>query len=181
MQKGNALSLLPAIIAVSVRPEDSLKMATRTTSATITFRHAFTLQNVEGEQRPGSYRVETDEASIEGLSHSGWRRVSTQLHLPSIEQSPLSRQVVTIDPADLQAALMKDAGQTVTAPLDRIRERQAAEALEERSDPRPGESGAQRNDRIAADAAARTTDAAESALADADRFLDRKPSSRRRS
>ena len=65
---------------------------------------------MEGEQSAGTYTVETTEA---------YRRVSTAIILASREFGPASRQVVTIEPLDLDVALKRDA---------------AREGLQERAD-----------------------------------------------
>jgi hypothetical protein len=53
--------------------------------------------------------VETTEEPIGGLSLLAYRRVSTTIILASREFGPASRQVVTIEPLDLDAALKRDA------------------------------------------------------------------------
>ena len=64
---------------------------------------------MEGEQSAGTYAVETTEELIGNLSLLAYRRVSTTIILASREFGPASRQVVTIDPLDLGAALNEDA------------------------------------------------------------------------
>jgi hypothetical protein len=53
--------------------------------------------------------VETTEEPTDGLSLLAYRRVSTTIILASREFGPASRQVVTIEPLDLDAALKRDA------------------------------------------------------------------------
>ena len=81
----------------------------RITHTTVTFRHPFELPGMEGEQSAGTYTVETTEEPIGGLSLLAYRRVSTTIILASREFGPASRQVVTIEPLDLDAALKRDA------------------------------------------------------------------------
>jgi hypothetical protein len=75
----------------------------------VTFLHPFSLADVEGEQQPGTYSIETTEQPIDGLSLVAYRRVSTTIVLPSPQYGWASRQAVTIDPSDLEAAQKRDA------------------------------------------------------------------------
>ncbi len=87
-------------------------MMERTTSSTVRFVHPFVLSAVEGEQPPGTYAIETIEVPIDGLSFLAYRRVATTIILPSDQFGSMSRQVVTIDPLDLEAAQKRDAART---------------------------------------------------------------------
>jgi hypothetical protein len=53
------------------------------------------------------YRVVTDEELIEGLSFPVYHRVSTVIFVPAPSGSAV--EMVTIDPADLEAAQERDA------------------------------------------------------------------------
>ena len=90
-------------------------MSERTTHSAVTFRHPFTLAGVEGEQRAGTYSVETTEEPIGGLSQVAYRRVSTTIVVPSPTYGLASRQVVAIDPRDLEAAQKRDAEMSAQA------------------------------------------------------------------
>lgn len=81
-------------------------MTIRTTSKTITFYHPFWLKGVDRELPPGDYRVTTEEELIEGLSFSAYHRVSTVIFVPAPSGSAV--EMVTIDPADLEAARERD-------------------------------------------------------------------------
>lgn len=83
-------------------------MTVRTTSRDITFRRAFSLPGVDGMQPPGTYTVETDEEQIPGLSFLAYRRMTTTITLPIPYGGGVVRQVVAINPADLEAAQMMD-------------------------------------------------------------------------
>ena len=83
-------------------------MTTRTTETTVTFRRPFTLAALDGAQPAGTYRVETDEERLEGLSFDAFQRVATMLHLPAMSAPGSRRQVITVDPAELTAALKAD-------------------------------------------------------------------------
>ena len=56
---------------------------TRCTSVDITFAHAFSLQGVEGTIPAGTYRIDTEEEPIDGLSFLAWRRLATLHPYPS--------------------------------------------------------------------------------------------------
>ena len=84
-------------------------MRERITHTTVTFRHPFELAGVDGQQPAGTYDVETTEEPIGGLSFLAYRRVSTTIVLASRQFGLTSRQVVTIEPPDLHAAMQRDA------------------------------------------------------------------------
>jgi hypothetical protein len=90
-------------------------MIERTTRKTVTFLHPFELSGVEGEQPAGTYAVETTEEPISDLSFIAYRRVSTTIVLASPQFGPASRQIVAIDPKDLEAAQLRDAEKTQNA------------------------------------------------------------------
>lgn len=83
-------------------------MAVRTLLKTVTFRRPF---NLGDERRPlpaGTYRVETDEELLEGLSFAAYRRISTLLYLQADTGRPGVSEVMTVEPDDLEAALIRD-------------------------------------------------------------------------
>jgi hypothetical protein len=82
-------------------------MLTRTSEKIWTFSKPFMLKGVDRELPAGSYRVATDEELIEGLSFPAYRRVATMVFVPGPNGS--SVEMVTIDPAELQAAHDHDA------------------------------------------------------------------------
>ena len=84
-------------------------MTIRTTSTTVTFAQAAELDGV-GPIPPGTYRVDTDEELIETMSFLAYRRVATMIHLAN-------GQVFVIDPTDLEASMMRDAGLTIVPPV----------------------------------------------------------------
>lgn len=83
-------------------------MTIRTTRQSVTFLRPFTLPATDGVQPAGSYIVETDEELIEGLSFSAYHRTSTRIHLPANSARPGITETVTVDPAELEAALKED-------------------------------------------------------------------------
>lgn len=83
-------------------------MLRRTRDQTWTFSKAFALSGFNRSLPPGSYRVVTDEELIEGLSFPAYRRVATMMFVSGRNGSSL--EMVTIDPAELQAAHERDGG-----------------------------------------------------------------------
>jgi hypothetical protein len=81
----------------------------RITRSTACFAHPFALPAVEGEHPPGIYAIETTDVPIDGLSFVAYRRVLTTIMLASSQFGRGSRQIVTIDPLDLEAAQKRDA------------------------------------------------------------------------
>ncbi len=81
----------------------------RTTTKTVVFHRPFAIGGVDGLLPPGSYAVEMEEELIPGVSFLAYRRVRTTMILPIAFGMTTARQVVTIDPEDLEAALVRDA------------------------------------------------------------------------
>jgi hypothetical protein len=81
----------------------------RTTRKSVTFLHPFSLAGVDEKLEAGTYVVETLEEAIEGLSFIAFRRVSTTIEIAAKGYGPVARQVVAIDPRDLEAAQERDA------------------------------------------------------------------------
>ena len=75
----------------------------------MTFHHPFFLVGVEQEQRPGTYTIETIEELVHAPTVVAYRRLSTTILLPSPQYGYASKQAVSIDPIDLEAARSKDA------------------------------------------------------------------------
>lgn len=82
-------------------------MTDRTTRSTVRFINPFCLEGVEGSYPPGTYPIEVSEVPVDGMSFVGYRRTQTTIELPS-NTVFAARQVVEIDPADLEAALVRD-------------------------------------------------------------------------
>lgn len=81
----------------------------RMTSKTVTFARPFVLKGPDGPQPAGTYTVETEEEELPTLLHDGFRRTGTWLTLPAQAATAGSSELVGIDPADLEAALARDA------------------------------------------------------------------------
>ncbi len=79
---------------------------TRTTAKSVTFTRPFLVSGFEGHQPAGTYTVETDEELIEGISFLAYHRTGMRIHLlPSLSRPGIT-EIVTLDPADLDTALM---------------------------------------------------------------------------
>lgn len=76
----------------------------RTTRSSVVFRSPFRLKGFSKPEPAGVYAVETDEDVIEGNDHTTYVRVATLLHI----ETGGTIRTVTVDPADLQAALERD-------------------------------------------------------------------------
>lgn len=84
-------------------------MTIRTTVAKVHFAMPFRLRGIDDAQSPGDYDITTDEEQVGGMNTQGWRRVSTTILL----SRGGTTQSHSIDPVDLEASLMRDAGLTV--------------------------------------------------------------------
>jgi hypothetical protein len=82
-------------------------MMLRTTDKIVTFHRPFSLKGVDHLLPPADYRVVTDEELIEGLSFMAYRRVATVIFVPDLSGAAV--EMVTIDPAELEAAQNQDA------------------------------------------------------------------------
>jgi hypothetical protein len=83
-------------------------MAGRTTRMSVTFSRPFSLVDVDGIQPAGTYRIQTVDVTLDSLSFLAYRRVSTTIELPAVGTAGSKRQVITIDPLELEAALKGD-------------------------------------------------------------------------
>jgi len=81
----------------------------RTTRKSVTFVHPFSLAGIDEKLEPGTYDVEICEELIEGLSFVAYRRVSTTIVVAMKSYGHAARQVVAIDPLDLEFAQKIDA------------------------------------------------------------------------
>lgn len=83
-------------------------MSVRTSVTSVTFARPFALHGF-GEAIPaGTYEVETDEERVEGPSSLAWRRTQTIVHLHGAAGQPGRARSLTVDPAELDAALARD-------------------------------------------------------------------------
>jgi hypothetical protein len=96
-------------VSVARFPADGRKpMTVRTTRTTISFSQPFKLRDVDDIQPAGDYLLDTDEELIEGLSRLAYRRVATLPHLPSTSRPQSRTELLSVNPAELDAALEKD-------------------------------------------------------------------------
>jgi hypothetical protein len=84
-------------------------MPTRTTRKTIRFRRPFSLKGEIKLFRAGDYQVITEEERIEEVSFPAYRRTSTVILVPGGPYGS-SIEMISVDPADLDAAQERDAG-----------------------------------------------------------------------
>lgn len=83
-------------------------MTTRTTTRTVVFERSFVLGGFDEVLSAGAYSVETDEELLDGLSFPAYRRISTLIRLPTMSGNPAFTRALTIDPSELDAALLRD-------------------------------------------------------------------------
>ncbi len=81
-------------------------MSERVTSSTIEFRRPFRLSALDASQPAGTYRIDSYEELVEGLSFAAYRRIETLLHLHGTEWPA---QLVAVDPLELEEAQRRDA------------------------------------------------------------------------
>ena len=84
-------------------------MTTRVTTKAVIFVHPFVVDEMDGEQPPGVYTIETEEELLESVSFPVYRRVSTVM---VCQAAGGVTRFVTIDPQVLDAALARDARTT---------------------------------------------------------------------
>jgi hypothetical protein len=118
---GLSNSVPPVASSISARGGGSyakqweVSLLDRTTRKSITFSRPFELAGVDEKFDAGTYEVETVEELIEGLSFLAYRRVATTIEIPAKILGGFGRQVLTIDPKDLEVAIGED-GQRVVPP-----------------------------------------------------------------
>jgi hypothetical protein len=83
-------------------------MTMRTTETLLTFQRPFALDGAERIYPAGAYRVVTDEELIDGLSFMAYRRVSTMMFVPGPGTGGGSIEMIVVQPADLEAAQLRD-------------------------------------------------------------------------
>ena len=93
-------------------------MMIRTSEKTVSFKRPFVLGRLDEVLPAGAYSVETDEELLEGISFPAYRRILTLIHLHAEPGSPGLTRTATIDPNELEAALVRDSA-PAEAPVDR--------------------------------------------------------------
>jgi hypothetical protein len=74
----------------------------------ISVSQPFTFRDPDDIQPAGDYLLNTDEELIEDLSGLAYRRVTTFLHLPSMSRQQNRAELLSVNPAELDAAVEKD-------------------------------------------------------------------------
>ena len=87
-------------------------MTTRTLTKTVTFRRPFLIGDFDEVLPAGDYRVEIDEELLGALSFSAYRRIRAVIFLRAKCGNPNLTRSLTIDPNELDAALMRDQAAT---------------------------------------------------------------------
>jgi hypothetical protein len=67
------------------------------------------MKGIAGTVPPGTYRVDTEEEQIEGLSFRAYRRLATFIQVPMTGRGTGTVQAFPIDPKDLAEAQKQDA------------------------------------------------------------------------
>lgn len=83
-------------------------MNVRTRATTVTFDHAFHLSEADGDLPAGTYRLVIDEEQLLGVSFLAYRRMATMLHTPALAAPPGRNECLSVNAAELDAALLKD-------------------------------------------------------------------------
>lgn len=119
-------------------------MTIRTSKETVTFERPFVLCGFDEVLPAGTYRVETDEELLDGISFPAYRRLSTFIYLHPKPGHAGRAQTLTIDPSELDAALKRDQA-SAEIPIDRDPDQRTpkgtTEPHRERSDCRAIERG----------------------------------------
>jgi hypothetical protein len=77
-------------------------MTTRTRRKLLTFAQPFLLRGIDAVVPAGTYRIDTDEELIDGLSFLAYRRTATWIHLPSITTKSGCSQLILVQPSELE-------------------------------------------------------------------------------
>lgn len=82
-------------------------MATRAKAGTVTFARPFLLRRINRELPAGTYKIETEEESLEGVSVLSYRRVEVRLFVPQI-MGKSEAEMWVLSPGELDVALAVD-------------------------------------------------------------------------
>ena len=86
-------------------------MQSRTSETIVAFRFPFWIGHAVSNQSAGSYRIVKEEELIDGLSFPAYHLISVALQIPAIGVPTLTKQLVEVSNADLEAALARDLSQ----------------------------------------------------------------------
>ncbi len=74
----------------------------------VTFNRPFVLDEIDSELPAGTYRVETEEETLDNISFIAYRRVATHFFAPSRPGVSSTAQMWMIHPKGLERALSRD-------------------------------------------------------------------------
>ena len=80
-------------------------MTTRTRRKLVTFAQPFLLRAIDAVVPSGTYKIDTDEELIDGLSFLAYRRTATWIHLPSIATRSGSSQMIQVQLSELETGV----------------------------------------------------------------------------
>jgi hypothetical protein len=83
----------------------------RTKTRTVSFTRPFALSGIDGLLPAGSYRVDTNEETIDSLSRLAWRRVATTIEVEANGET----KILTISPAEMDELLRCDNAEVATS------------------------------------------------------------------
>jgi hypothetical protein len=83
-------------------------MTTRMVTSTVVFGSPFTLDEIDHTLPAGSYRVETEEETLDNVSFVAYRRIATHFFVPSRPGVSSTAQMYQIHPKGLERALSRD-------------------------------------------------------------------------
>jgi hypothetical protein len=105
------------LIPLFFRIELETHLTSRATSRTVTFVRPFRLDEIEHELPAGSYRVETEEETLDNVSFIAHRHVSTHIFVPPLFAMSDGTQMWLIHPEGLTRALALDRTRALEVPL----------------------------------------------------------------
>ena len=83
-------------------------MSVRTVKSSVSFAAPFVLEGVDRLFPGGTYRIESDEEMIQGISFTAYRRTATLIHLHTNPSQPGLTETLRVEPAAFDAALERD-------------------------------------------------------------------------
>lgn len=85
----------------------------RTTKTTVMFKHPFKLGPEDEIYPAGSYLIETDEELLQEVSFPAYRRTATWIQRRNEQKPACVMPIITVDPVELEAAILKDKGRNL--------------------------------------------------------------------
>jgi hypothetical protein len=83
-------------------------MTLRTITSTMSFGAPFVLEGIDRLFPGGTYKIDTDEELIQGLSFTAYRRTATVIHLHANPGQPGLTETLTVEPSVFDAAVERD-------------------------------------------------------------------------